>query len=146
MSRTLQVEERQAWQRLVRVLSHEINNSLAPIRSLAGSLRSALDRRLTPSETDGADLRHGLDIIGQRAEALARFMGAYARLARLPKPVLAKVAVEPWVQRVVGLVQDPRVRIGGRTRSEHRGRRRPAGSVADQPGSQRDRSDGRRPG
>ena len=113
VSRTLQVEERQAWQRLVRVLSHEINNSLAPIRSLAGSLRSALDRRPTPSETDGADLRHGLDIIGQRAEALARFMGAYARLARLPKPVLAKVAVEPWVQRVVGLVQDPRVRIAG---------------------------------
>ncbi len=102
LSRTLQAEERLAWQRLVRVLSHEINNSLAPIRSLAGSLRSILDRgRDTPE--DGQDLRQGLDIIGQRADALGRFMAAYARLARLPRPRLAAVEVEPWIRRVAAL-------------------------------------------
>ena len=102
VSRTLQAEERQAWQRLIRVLSHEINNSLAPIRSLAGSLRRILERGVT---TAGApeDLRQGLDIIGQRAESLGRFMSAYARLARLPKPVRAPVKVGSWVERVVGL-------------------------------------------
>jgi PAS domain S-box-containing protein len=110
VSRTLQAEERQAWLRLVRVLSHEINNSLAPIRSLAGSLRAQIGRPARSPDGD-ADLRQGLDIIAQRAESLARFMGAYARLARLPRPKLAPMAVGPWVRRVVGLVQDPRVHL-----------------------------------
>lgn len=102
LSRTLQVEERLAWRRLIRVLSHEINNSLAPIRSLAGSLRAILDRgRDTPE--DGQDLRQGLDIIGQRADALGRFMAAYARLARLPRPQLGPVEVETWIRRVAAL-------------------------------------------
>jgi PAS domain S-box-containing protein len=100
VSRTLQAEERQAWQRLIRVLSHEINNSLAPIRSLAGSLRSLIGSRPADFEQD---LNQGLDIIGQRADALGRFMAAYARLARLPKPVKAPVDVEDWVRRVVAL-------------------------------------------
>jgi PAS domain S-box-containing protein len=111
VSRTLQSEERQAWQRLVRVLSHEINNSLAPIRSLAGSLRTVISRPSSPPEAQ-TELLQGLDIIAQRSEALARFMGAYARLARLPRPVLAPIELKPWVHRVVGLVQDPRVQIG----------------------------------
>jgi PAS domain S-box-containing protein len=100
VSRTLQAEERQAWQRLIRVLSHEINNSLAPIRSLAGSLRCLVGSRPADFEQD---LNHGLDIIGQRADALGRFMAAYARLARLPKPIRAPVDVEDWVRRVVAL-------------------------------------------
>ncbi len=102
VSRTLQAEERQAWQRLIRVLSHEINNSLAPIRSLAGSLRSLLDRGARSSDAE-ADLRQGLDIIGQRADALGRFLAAYARLARLPRPAPRPVVVAEWVGRVAGL-------------------------------------------
>ncbi len=104
VSRTLQAEERQAWQRLVRVLSHEINNSLAPIRSLAGSLRGILDRGRKDAESE-IDLRQGLDIIEHRAEALGRFMAAYARLARLPRPTIGVVPVESWVRRVVALEQ-----------------------------------------
>lgn len=100
VSRTLQVEERQAWQRLIRVLSHEINNSLAPIRSLAGSLRNILDRGGPEAKTD---LAEGLGIIGQRAESLGRFLSAYARLARLPRPTLRPTPVEPWVRRVAAL-------------------------------------------
>jgi PAS domain S-box-containing protein len=110
VSRTLQAEERQAWQRLIRVLSHEINNSLAPIRSLAGSLRKILDRGSATPEAPG-DLRQGLDIIEQRAESLGRFMSAYARLARLPKPVKGPVPVGAWVERVVGLERHAPVRI-----------------------------------
>src|SRR5207248_8929126 len=75
VSKTLREEELQAWQRLVRVLSHEINNSLAPIRSITGSLLMLLDRATaSPApEGDGAsreDLRRGLSIIGGRSEAL----------------------------------------------------------------------------
>jgi PAS domain S-box-containing protein len=102
VSRTLQTEERQAWQRLIRVLSHEINNSLAPIRSLAGSLRSLLGRE-DRARDQAQDLNQGLEIIGQRADALSRFMSSYARLARLPKPVRSPVDVGGWIRRVAGL-------------------------------------------
>src|SRR6266550_2460628 len=85
VSKTLREEELQAWQRLVRVLSHEINNSLAPIKSITGSLLSLLDRHRRPADADD-DLRRGLNVIGGRSEALVRFMSAYARLAKLPAP------------------------------------------------------------
>jgi signal transduction histidine kinase len=102
LSRALREEERQAWQRLVRVLSHEINNSLAPIQSIAGSLRSLIGRAPRPADAD-EDLESGLGVIGARAESLSRFMRGYARMARLPAPVLAPVEVGAWVDRVVAL-------------------------------------------
>ena len=102
VSRTLREEERQAWQRLVRVLSHEINNSLTPIKSIAGSLSSMLARSPRPPGLE-QDLATGLQVVSARAESLTRFMGAYARLARLPRPRLAAVDVERWVRHVAGL-------------------------------------------
>jgi PAS domain S-box-containing protein len=85
LSRVLRAEERSAWQRIVRVLGHEINNSLAPIKSLAGSLRSLAGRSARPVDWE-QDLRSGLQVIEGRSESLARFMAAYAQLARLPQP------------------------------------------------------------
>jgi nitrogen fixation/metabolism regulation signal transduction histidine kinase len=108
LSRALREEERLAWQRLVRVLSHEINNSLAPIKSLAGSLVDLLGRTPVPADRD-QDLKAGLRVIETRAEALSRFMAAYARLARLPAPRLATVKVEEWVRRVASL--EPRLPV-----------------------------------
>jgi two-component system, NtrC family, nitrogen regulation sensor histidine kinase NtrY len=102
LTRTLREEERQAWQRLVQVLRHEVNNSLAPIHSLAQSLAAVLDR--DPKAHDWEhDLREGLGIIAERSKSLNRFMSAYVRLTRLPKPTLQPVRVEQWVRRVVGL-------------------------------------------
>ena len=102
LSRALREEERQAWQRLVRVLGHEINNSLTPIVSIAGSLRDRLARGRTRDELDG-DMEHGLEVIVGRTEALRRFMSAHARLARLPAPRLGPVSVEAWVRRAAAL-------------------------------------------
>ena len=79
----LREEERLAWRRLIRVLSHEINNSLTPIQSIAGSLRSRL---ASPSETHKPDLLRGLGVIEDRATSLNRFLQAYQKLARLPAP------------------------------------------------------------
>jgi two-component system, NtrC family, nitrogen regulation sensor histidine kinase NtrY len=110
LSRTLQAEERQAWQRLVRVLSHEINNSLAPIRSIAESLRGIVQREPRAPDAD-QDIAQGLGVITNRAEALGRFLGAYARLARLPRPVLAPVRVRDWVGRVAGLETRCRIEV-----------------------------------
>jgi nitrogen fixation/metabolism regulation signal transduction histidine kinase len=102
LSRTLREEERQAWQRLVRVLSHEINNSLAPIRSVSESLISVVRRQARPAEWED-DLARGLEVIGRRAEALGRFMQSYARLARLPAPRRRPLDVSEWVRRVAKL-------------------------------------------
>ncbi len=108
LSRVLRAEERSAWQRIVRVLGHEINNSLAPIKSIAGSLRSLAGRSERPEDWE-QDLRSGLQVIEGRSESLARFMAAYAQLARLPRPRLAPVQVEAWVRRVAAL--EPRLEV-----------------------------------
>jgi nitrogen fixation/metabolism regulation signal transduction histidine kinase len=102
VSRALRDEERQAWQRLIRVIGHELNNSLAPIRSVAGSLEALLLREPRPGDWEG-DMRRGLSVIAARAEALRRFMDAYAQLARLPAPVRRAVALAPLVRRVAGI-------------------------------------------
>lgn len=102
VSRALRDEERQAWQRLIRVIGHELNNSLAPIQSIAGSLETLLSRSPRPSDFDD-DLRRGLAVIASRSESLARFTEAYARLARLPAPSLAPVDVAELIRRVTVL-------------------------------------------
>ncbi|MEO8182490.1 MAG: ATP-binding protein [Deltaproteobacteria bacterium] len=113
LRRALREEERQAWHRIIRVMGHEINNSLAPIRSLAADLQDVL--RL-PSPERPADLEQhlarGLAVIDRRSAALDRFMTSYARLAKLPPPRLARVEVAAWLRRVVELEQRLHVRLG----------------------------------
>ena len=111
LSRALRGEERQAWKRIIRVLSHEINNSLAPIKSIAGSLQNLTRRGSLPPDLD-EDVESGLKVIAGRAESLGRFMAAYAQLARLPEPQLAAVEVSALVRRIVAL--ETRVAVGVR--------------------------------
>src|SRR5271163_3969715 len=85
LSRALRDEERQAWQRLIRVLGHELNNSLAPVKSIADSLSTLISREALPSDWR-EDTHRGLEVISGRVEALGRFTSAYAKLARLPSP------------------------------------------------------------
>ena len=102
MSRALREEERQAWKRLIRVLGHELNNSLAPIKSIAASLDNLVAQEPPPADWQ-EDMRRGLAVIGGRGEALSRFMGAYARLAQLPPPRLQQLDVGNWIRRVIRL-------------------------------------------
>jgi two-component system nitrogen regulation sensor histidine kinase NtrY len=102
LSRTLREEERRAWQRLVRVLGHEMNNSLAPIKSLAGSLEALLRKEPRPPDWQD-DARSGLKSIAGRADSLSRFMEAYARLARLPPPQKEYFDLGDMIRRVVNL-------------------------------------------
>jgi nitrogen fixation/metabolism regulation signal transduction histidine kinase len=102
LTQPLRQEELKAWQGLVRVLGHELNNSLAPIKSIAGSLGTALRRSTRPFDWED-DLRSGLDIIAARAEGLERFLQAYSRLARLPPPSPTSSQLTAIVQRVVAL-------------------------------------------
>jgi two-component system, NtrC family, nitrogen regulation sensor histidine kinase NtrY len=102
LSRALREEERQAWQRLLRVLGHELNNSLAPIRSIAGSLETLVVREPLPEDWR-EDVQGGLAVINSRAEALTRFMQAYSRLARLPQPKMQPLELSACIHRVLSL-------------------------------------------
>jgi two-component system nitrogen regulation sensor histidine kinase NtrY len=108
LSQALREEERLAWQRLIRVIGHELNNSLAPIKSVAENLSGLIARDDRPSDWED-DMRRGLAVIAGRSDGLARFMNAYSRLARLPAPQLRPVHVSTWIQRAASL--DPRKQI-----------------------------------
>jgi nitrogen fixation/metabolism regulation signal transduction histidine kinase len=102
VTRVLREEELLAWQRLVRVLGHELNNSLTPIKSIASSLATLLQRERLPADWR-ADATSGLAVISARAEALGRFTSAYARLAKLPQPRPGVLSLGPLIHRVAGL-------------------------------------------
>src|SRR5580700_1350247 len=102
VSRALREEERKAWQRLIRVLGHELSNSLAPIKSIAGSLGSRVSGTSIESELR-TDLQRGLEIIETRSASLQRFLEAYRRLAQMPAPSLKDVPLAPLIARVAGL-------------------------------------------
>jgi two-component system, NtrC family, nitrogen regulation sensor histidine kinase NtrY len=102
LSQTLREEERTAWQRLLRVLGHELNNSLAPIKSVAGSLADLLSHQ--PRQADwGEDMQRGLEVISSRADSLARFVESYSKLARLPQPRFEPLNIAALVRRVASL-------------------------------------------
>ena len=109
LRRAVREEERAAWQRIVRVLSHEINNSLAPIQSIAASLQAVLGRGDPQAWVE--DVRSGLTVVARRSEVLSRFLAAYARLAKLPPPTLAPVNIPALVQRVTALDRTKGVRV-----------------------------------
>ena len=108
VSHALRTEEREAWQRITRVLGHELNNSLAPIKSIAGTLKSLTERQELPAEWK-ADVLRGLDVIVTRSDSLARFMQGYTRLARLPVPTKATVNVPELVAHAAAA--DGRLRV-----------------------------------
>jgi two-component system, NtrC family, nitrogen regulation sensor histidine kinase NtrY len=112
VSRSLRDEERQAWQRLIRVIGHEINNSLAPIKSIANSLERLVARDPKPPDWD-IDMRDGLQVIGGRADSLGRFTAAYGQLARLPAPTIEPVPLPALMARVAGLERRLPVRVDG---------------------------------
>jgi len=102
VSAALREEERVAWERLIRVLGHEINNSLTPIKSIAGSLRGRLSA-LNDGSCEKADFERGLEVIENRSESLNRFLQAYRQLMGLPAPKLSTTPLAALVERVAQL-------------------------------------------
>jgi two-component system, NtrC family, nitrogen regulation sensor histidine kinase NtrY len=101
LSRALREEEQQAWQRIVRVLSHEINNSLTPIKSIAHSIKRMIARETNLPR--GAEIQEALSLIETRSGSLGRFLRAYAQLARLPKPERRTFDLLPLLKRIAEL-------------------------------------------
>jgi two-component system, NtrC family, nitrogen regulation sensor histidine kinase NtrY len=104
VSRTLREEEQTAWKRLIRVLGHELSNSLAPIKSIAGSLHARVEQ-LSADPDATHDFSRGLGVIESRADSLHRFVQSYRILAQLPPPHLRPTALGPLLERVVALEQ-----------------------------------------
>ena len=136
VSLPLQEEEQVAWKRLIRVLGHELSNSLAPIKSIAGSLLARVDHMAGDDDTL-RDFRRGLGVIESRADALHRFVQSYRLLAQLPPPQLKPVPLAPLMERVVLLEQ--RLPVAARSRPARRApcRSRPARADVHQPAGQR---------
>jgi nitrogen fixation/metabolism regulation signal transduction histidine kinase len=112
LSQTLREEERSAWQRLLRVLGHELNNSLAPIKSVAGSLADLIERETQPADWR-EDMHRGLEVISSRADSLARFIESYSKLARLPPPRFERLQIGEVVKRVAALETRLPVKVAG---------------------------------
>ena len=113
LSRALREEEQLAWQRIVRVLSHEINNSLTPIKSIAHSLKRMISR--VPDMPRAAEMLDGLTLIETRSGALGRFLRAYAQLARLPKPQERPIQILPLARRIAELENRVPIEVSRRT-------------------------------
>lgn len=104
VSLPLQEEEQAAWKRLIRVLGHELSNSLAPIKSIAGSLLARVDAMEGDADTI-RDFRRGLGVVESRADALHRFVQSYRLLAQLPPPHMKPVPLPALLERIVLLEQ-----------------------------------------
>ena len=102
LTRPLREEELQAWQRLVRVIGHELNNSLTPIKSIAQSLENLIKTEPRPDDWQD-DMSRGLNVIATRSESLSRFMSSYARLAKLPPPKFGPVEINNLLRRTTGI-------------------------------------------
>jgi len=110
LSRPLREEQLKSWQRLVRVLGHELNNSLAPIKSIATTLGNSIQKEARPSDWE-EDLRSGLGIIASRAESLERFLQGYSKLARLPPPQVAVCDLPALLRRAAALERRVEVEV-----------------------------------
>ncbi len=110
MRSLLRTEERKAWQDLIRVISHEINNSLSPIASISQTLKRLIERDVR-GETVAEDLREGLHIISERAIGLSQFVESYKQLAKLPEPQIQPLAIRPLVEKIVALFNHTAIEI-----------------------------------
>ena len=141
LSRALREEEQQAWQRIVRVLSHEINNSLTPIKSIAHSIKRMLSR--VPDLPRAEEIQDGLNLIETRSGSLGRFLRAYAQLARLPKPQQRPIQIAPHRSSDRGVGEPASGRRGAYAGRGDQRRSGPDRTTADQHRPQRRRCDAR---
>lgn len=109
----LRQEERNAWQNLVRVISHEINNSLAPIASISQTLQK-LTKQQGNSEQDDTDISDGLSIIEQRAKGLTQFIDSYRKLAKLPAPALVRTSIDDLLNKLSILFEKDKIILPSR--------------------------------
>lgn len=107
LKQVLSEEETNAWQRLIRVIGHEVNNSLTPITSICQTVDTLMQRPYEERNED--DIREGLGVISERAKGLKEFISVYSRIARLPEPQKVIFSVGALIKKIRGMYQDAKV-------------------------------------
>ena len=98
----IDAKEMESWQKLIRIMNHEIMNSIAPITSVSKSLKPIFLRDNTPVEPSGIDEKKisdtisGLEIIESMSSGLENFVGHYRKLSQIPEPVIVSIDAEKW--------------------------------------------------
>ncbi len=110
ISREIEQNELEAWQKLMRVLRHEILNSVTPIRLLAGSISANLSTEMNEEEV--SDLKNGLETIHRRASGLSSFMDAYSNLYRVPELEFTECSAGKILQRIALIYKDECDKMG----------------------------------
>ncbi|WP_294586000.1 PAS domain-containing sensor histidine kinase [uncultured Phocaeicola sp.] len=106
----LEKTEMEAWQKLIRVLTHEIMNSITPIISLSDTL-SERSREYPQSEHTRTSISQGLDIIHRRCKGLMEFVENYRKLTRISPPVKTCIEVDAFFDDLKGLVAETYIRF-----------------------------------
>jgi len=96
----LEEQELISWQKLIRILTHEIMNSVTPISSLATTMGSMLHEDKPLSDEELADIRMAMMTINRRSEALLKFTETYRNLTRIPPPSFSTVDAREMIERV----------------------------------------------
>lgn len=109
VSTLLRSEERKAWRNLVRVISHEINNSLTPIASISQTLKRIIEKQ--QAEPGAQELIEGLTIISERATGLGEFVKSYRQLSKLPDPKREWLPLRPFFERIKHLFEKMEIRL-----------------------------------
>jgi two-component system nitrogen regulation sensor histidine kinase NtrY len=108
VNEALDETESKAWQKLLSVLTHEIMNSVAPISSLAETLKSRLQQSVSILNNESGsvdDLEIGIETIRKRSEGLLKFAETYRNLNRITTPNLRKVYVRDIFENLLQLMQ-----------------------------------------
>jgi len=113
----LEENEMEAWQKLVRVLTHEIMNSITPIISLSDTL---CERALQQGMEEESILLQGMKTIHRRSKGLLGFVENYRKLSRLSSPILAPVRVGDWLDDIKKLFPSSKVRYIYKVEDENR--------------------------
>lgn len=115
----IEQKEIEAWHKLIRILTHEIMNSVTPIASLTETMQTLLQERdgtQKPhdkiTEENIADIRFSLNTIHKRSEGLLTFVEHYRKLTRVPKPIIEQVELTPFLHDL-GLLMEPQLTARG---------------------------------
>ncbi len=101
----LEEKEMEAWHSLIRVLTHEMMNSVTPISSLAATSKTLISDTESIAKEDLGDIRNALETIQRRSEGLLHFVETYRQLTRIPKPDYQIVGIESLFDNVCRLME-----------------------------------------
>ena len=104
----LEENELDSWQKLIRIMTHEIMNSITPISSISETLSGYFKKGEKITENQLVNLSDGLEVINERSKGLTHFVENYRRLSRVPKPEFREIAIDDWLESLLKLA-DQRV-------------------------------------